>query len=170
MATRERPGDRGRRRASEDLRRLGVDHRNARRNAGLSSRDVARATRTSHQQVLRFEAGLLTGASIADVGAWCAVVGLDLVVRAFPGGDPIRDAAVAERSTPAGMAREEGTDGLMGRLPFGLPGDTPLVRLERANRFTLDDVRVSWSGYDSTPPWVRRIGALSNFRTDPYQR
>ena len=35
--------------------------------------------------------------------------------------------------------REEGTDGLMGGLAFGLPADTPLVRRERVNRFTIDD-------------------------------
>jgi hypothetical protein len=71
------------------------------------------------------------------------------------------------------MAREEGTDGLMGRLPFGLEGDTPLVRVERAprlHRFAIDDVVVSWSALDTTPPWVRRLGGLPNYRTDPYQR
>ena len=30
---------------------------------------------------------------LQDVGAWCAVVGLDLSIRAFPSGDPIRDRA-----------------------------------------------------------------------------
>ena len=68
------------------------------------------------------------------------------------------------------LPREHGTDGLMGRLPFGLPNDTPTIRVERANRFTLDDVQATWSGYDTTPPWVRRLGGLTNFRTDPYQR
>jgi hypothetical protein len=53
---------------------------------------VARATRASHQQVRRFELGILPQASIEDAGAWCAVVGLDLAVRAYPGDDPIRDA------------------------------------------------------------------------------
>ena len=31
--------------------------------------------------------------SITDIGAWCAVVGLDLSIRAYPAGDPIRDRA-----------------------------------------------------------------------------
>jgi hypothetical protein len=31
--------------------------------------------------------------SIAELGAWCAVVGLDLGLRAYPAGDPIRDRA-----------------------------------------------------------------------------
>ena len=77
---------------------------------------------------------------------------------------------------PAGMEREEGTDGLMGRLPFGLVGDTPLIRIdsagagERINRFTIDDRVVGWSGLDTTPPWVRRMGSLSGYVTDPYER
>jgi hypothetical protein len=74
------------------------------------------------------------------------------------------------RPPPAGTRREEGTDGLMGRLPFGLPDDTPLVRVEPVNRFTIDDVLVGWSGYDSTPPWVRRPGGLGGNVTDPDER
>ena len=91
MSTRERPGDRGRRTATHALLRLGNEHRIARVNAGLSLRAVAGPTRTSHQQVLRFERGSLPNASVADVGAWCGVVGLDLVLRAYPGGDAVRD-------------------------------------------------------------------------------
>ena len=53
---------------------------------------MADATGTSHQQLLRFERGKLDHVSIQEVGAWCAAVGLDLVVRAYPAGDPIRDA------------------------------------------------------------------------------
>ncbi|MBA2720376.1 MAG: hypothetical protein H0U52_14225 [Chloroflexi bacterium] len=30
--------------------------------------------------------------SVGDLGSWCAVVGLDLALRAYPAGDPIRDA------------------------------------------------------------------------------
>jgi hypothetical protein len=83
-------------------------------------------------------------------------------------------AAISGRAAPTAtvppLPREHGTDGLMGRLPFGLPNDTPTIRVERANRFTLDDVQATWSGFDTTPPWVRRLGGLANFRTDPYQR
>ena len=35
--------------------------------------------------------------------------------------------------------REHGTDGLMGRLPFGIDGDGPLVRAERRDKFIIDD-------------------------------
>ena len=50
-------------------------------------------------------------------------------------------AAIHETAPVARLGREEGTDGLMGRLPFGLPDDTPLVRAERRDRFVTDDVR-----------------------------
>jgi hypothetical protein len=86
---------------------------------------------------------------------------------------PFAGVAVTPRPVPAGHRREEGTDGMMGRLPFGLDGDTPLVRLGgpgHVNRFTIDDVRTSWSTLDTTPPWVRRLGVLGSQATDPYQR
>ena len=79
-------------------------------------------------------------------------------------------AAIGPRVPPARLPREEGTDGLMGRLAFGLPNDTPTVRVTRENRFTIDDHIVAWAAFDRTPPWVRRLGGLVNFRTDPYQR
>src|SRR5437879_7161721 len=93
MGTRERPADRGRRMGREAMRRLGVDHLLVRVGSGLSLRDVGEASGASHQQLLRFERGILDRVSIAELGAWCAVVGLDLVVRAYPAGDPIRDRA-----------------------------------------------------------------------------
>jgi hypothetical protein len=59
----------------------------------LSLREVAAASGASHQQLLRFEHGDLSRVSMNEVGAWCAVVGLDLAIRAYPAGDPIRDRA-----------------------------------------------------------------------------
>lgn len=93
MGTRERHADRGRRRTREAFRRLGQEHRLARTSAGLSIRDVAAASGDSHQQIMRFEHGDLDRISITKVGSWCAVVGLDLSIRAYPAGDPIRDRA-----------------------------------------------------------------------------
>jgi hypothetical protein len=75
------------------MRRLGEEHRMARLGAGLSLRDAAASSAASHQQLLRFERGDLDRLSITDLGAWCAVVGLDLALRAYPAGDPIRDRA-----------------------------------------------------------------------------
>jgi len=65
----------------------------ARVGAGLSIRDAAAASGASHQQLIRFERGELNRVSITELGAWCAVVGLDLAIRAYPAGDPIRDRA-----------------------------------------------------------------------------
>jgi hypothetical protein len=79
-------------------------------------------------------------------------------------------AALADRNRPVAREREEGTDGLMGRLPFGLANDTPYLPAERVNKFTIDDVRTGWSGSDDAPPWSRRLGGLANYRTDPYER
>jgi transcriptional regulator with XRE-family HTH domain len=75
------------------MRRAGQEHRLARVAAGLSLRKVAAATGASHQQVLRLERGELRRVSIEELGSWFAVVGLDLGIRAFPAGDPIRDRA-----------------------------------------------------------------------------
>jgi transcriptional regulator with XRE-family HTH domain len=61
--------------------------------AGLSLREVAAASAASHQQLSRFERGRLERVSVPEVGAWCAVVGLDLAIRVYPAGDPIRDRA-----------------------------------------------------------------------------
>lgn len=75
------------------MRRVATDHRLARIGAGLSLRDVATASGTSHSRLWRFEHGTVTSVSIAELGAWCAVVGLDLALRTYPAGDAIRDRA-----------------------------------------------------------------------------
>lgn len=122
MSTRERPADRGRRRADEALQRLGRDARSARIGAGLSLRVVAAATGTSHQQVLRFERGRIDHLSIQEVGAWCATVGLDLVLRAFPGGDPIRDAG-QQRLLGRFVPNLHASLRLRTEVPLPIPGD-----------------------------------------------
>jgi len=92
MANRERPGDRGRRRGSESRQRLGTDLRRGRVGAGLSLREVGAATGIEPTRIWRFERGQPTRLTIDDLGAIAAVVGLELVVRCYPAGDPIRDA------------------------------------------------------------------------------
>lgn len=93
MGTRERPADRGRRRAQDAFVRLAIEFRQARIAAGLSLRDVAVACGASYPQLWRFERGKLARVVVADVGAWFAVVGRDLSLKAYPAGDPIRDRA-----------------------------------------------------------------------------
>jgi transcriptional regulator with XRE-family HTH domain len=73
--------------------RLGEEHRVARVGAGLSLRDTAAASGSSRSQLSRFERGAIDRASLTELGAWFGVLGLDLVIKAYPAGDPIRDRA-----------------------------------------------------------------------------
>jgi hypothetical protein len=97
----------------------------------------------------------------------------DALVAAVPTPSHRSDwpAAIGRRTVaPTGTPRpdrEEGTDGLMGGIPFGIPGDTPYARRDMVNRFTIDDVVVTAFVNDTTPPWVRRNGGLTSFPTDP---
>jgi transcriptional regulator with XRE-family HTH domain len=70
---------------AEDLRR----HRVA---AGLSLRVVSRAARIDHARLWRFERGLPKAVTLEELAAVGAIVGLDVRLRAFAAGDPIRDA------------------------------------------------------------------------------
>ncbi len=93
MTSRERPADRGRRRCRDAVRRVADDGRIARIGAGLSQEEVGRAIGSSHARVGRFERGDVPYPDLEFLGAYCAVLGLDLALRAFPAGDPIRDRA-----------------------------------------------------------------------------
>jgi transcriptional regulator with XRE-family HTH domain len=92
MATRERPGDRGRRRANQDTIAVGLDVRRHRIGAGLSLRAVAAAAGVDHVQLWKLEQGRPSGLDIEAIAAIGAVVGLHVRIRAYPAGDPIRDA------------------------------------------------------------------------------
>ena len=64
---------------------------NARRNAGLSQAAVAAAIDVSRPLIAAWEAGRVVPTPI-QFGRWGAAVGLDVSLRAFPGGQPLRDA------------------------------------------------------------------------------
>ena len=93
MTTRDRVADRGRRRCRDAVRRVADDGRLARIGAGLSQADVGRAIGTSHARIGRFERGDVAYPDLEFLGAYCAVLGLDLALRTYPAGDPIRDRA-----------------------------------------------------------------------------
>jgi transcriptional regulator with XRE-family HTH domain len=57
--------------------------------------DVAGACGLSRSQVDRIERGALEAPSLDSVTCIADVVGLDVVIRTFPRGDPIRDAGHA---------------------------------------------------------------------------
>ena len=71
---------------------VGDELRRARRGAGLSQRVVGRASGLSHSTVSRIENATLPNASIAELARIGAVVGLQVSLRTYPGGDPLRDA------------------------------------------------------------------------------
>jgi transcriptional regulator with XRE-family HTH domain len=71
-----------------------MEIRIARIGAGLSLRDVAAAAGVDHAVLWRFERRR-QDLSLSCLSAACAVLGLDLAIRAYPAGDPIRDAAHA---------------------------------------------------------------------------
>ena len=81
--------------------------------------------------------------------------------------------AIRGSGVPVRLPREEGTDGLMGRLVFGLPNDTPIIHRAVVDWSAMVDERAEWSrsrAWDTTPPWVRRLGAFNSNLTDPYER
>jgi transcriptional regulator with XRE-family HTH domain len=91
MATRQRPVDRGTEHALDLIARTGRELRAARRSAGLGLAAVGRAVAMSASAISRLERGLVRDASLYDLARIAAVVGLELSVRAFPAGEPIRD-------------------------------------------------------------------------------
>lgn len=93
MTTRERPVDRGTERGRRIVAERGRELRVARLDRGLTMADVAGATRMSVSKVSRIERGIASQVTVMDLARLHAVVGLELSVRAFPGGAPIRDLA-----------------------------------------------------------------------------
>lgn len=95
MGSRERAIDIGAARAREILARLPAEARTARLNIGLGQDKVASALGVSVSQYSRIERGLSPDLTISMAVRLFTVLGQDLSIRAFPSGDPIRDAAHA---------------------------------------------------------------------------
>ena len=72
---------------------MGQEVRGARLAAGLSQLVAGGAAGMSHAQLGRIERGELRELTVDQLSRACAAVGLRLVVRAYPDGDPVRDAA-----------------------------------------------------------------------------
>jgi transcriptional regulator with XRE-family HTH domain len=93
MATRDRRIDYGNRQARRRLAMIGDELREARLAAGLTQRQVGAAGGISHSAVSRIELSTSPRVSFATLALIGAVVGLDISIKAYPAGDPIRDAA-----------------------------------------------------------------------------
>jgi transcriptional regulator with XRE-family HTH domain len=93
MASRERPIDRANRASAELVLLCARELRQARTAAGLSQREVAAAAGVDHSTVSRIERGVSPEVSVLVMVRLATVVGLEMSLRFYPGGDPIRDAA-----------------------------------------------------------------------------
>jgi transcriptional regulator with XRE-family HTH domain len=91
MATTQRARDIGAERAHRIIEDIGRELRNARRLLGLSQERVSASAGIAHSHLSRIEHGLVPNLSIDLACRLAAIVGLDLSVRTFPGGTPIRD-------------------------------------------------------------------------------
>lgn len=91
MTTRDGPVARATRVAADDQRRVLAELALAQRSGGLSDEAVARACRMSRWTVARIIDGRRR-ASVIELAAIGATVGRDVRLRAYPAGDPIRDA------------------------------------------------------------------------------
>jgi transcriptional regulator with XRE-family HTH domain len=99
-----------------------MELRTARVSAGLSQHDVGDRSGLSGSQVSRIERGMVRNASVAELARVGAVVGLDVRIRAYPGGDPLRDAGqvkVIERF----LKRLAPTIGVRLEVPLPIEGD-----------------------------------------------
>jgi transcriptional regulator with XRE-family HTH domain len=72
---------------------IGDEIRAARLDRDLSLREVCLAVGVSVSTGSRLERGVLEHVDVMLLARMCAVVGLDMSVKAYPGGEPIRDAA-----------------------------------------------------------------------------
>jgi transcriptional regulator with XRE-family HTH domain len=81
------------RRTHAALARLGDELPLARRTTGLTLAQVSVATGISISELSRVELGDAPWMSVAGLGRIAAAVGLDVWLRAYPGGEPVRDIA-----------------------------------------------------------------------------
>jgi transcriptional regulator with XRE-family HTH domain len=72
---------------------VGAEVRSARLDRGLTLRQVGAAVGVSGSTQSRLERGVLERVDLMLLARTCSVVGLDLSVKTYPGGSPIRDAA-----------------------------------------------------------------------------
>jgi transcriptional regulator with XRE-family HTH domain len=103
-------------------RDLGRQLRDARHAAGLSLRIVAGAAGISPSELSRIERGLAPWLSIERASRLSAIVGLDLWLRTYPAGDPLRDAAHAALQADFRRLVHGGVH-ISVEVPIGPPGD-----------------------------------------------
>jgi transcriptional regulator with XRE-family HTH domain len=145
MGVARRAIERGTRRAEQFLRAIADEFREARLTAGLSQAVVARGAGLSRSVYGRIERGERRSLAIVEASRAAAVLGLDLSMRLYPNGDPLRDKAqqqvvahlmaVAARPlrcrTEVPLPRVDGRPELRGwDLEFSTPGKRTVVEVE----------------------------------------
>ena len=122
MVTRERRLDRARRAVRRALIAVGEELRDARIRAGMTQRQLGDAVGISHAAVSRIERGEATWVSYETLVLMGSVLGLDIPIRAYPSGEPVREAAqiallarLRVLLPPNPRWRTE--------VPLGIPGD-----------------------------------------------
>src|SRR5262249_12908783 len=88
----DRRADRGSRQWNRMRLDIGTQLRDARREGGLSQRDVAELAGISQSELSRIELGLSANVPAVVLIRLAAVVGLRLSMRLYPEGPPVRDA------------------------------------------------------------------------------
>ena len=92
VVAKQRAVDRGDAKGRGSIRSIGAEIRLARSRLGLSLSRVARECGLSLSELSRIERADAEWVSVVTLARTCAVVGLDLSVKAYPGGVPTRDA------------------------------------------------------------------------------
>ena len=114
----ESHASRGTRRGRRLVTVLGAEIRLARQASGLTLDFVAAAAGISPTELSRIERGFAPWLDILVAARLCAIVGLDLSVRAYPGGEPLRDAGHA-RLTAEFDGRVSGALRIRSEVPIG---------------------------------------------------
>jgi transcriptional regulator with XRE-family HTH domain len=123
------------------MRRVIDDIRAARVGAGLSQENVGEAVGVSHSRISRLERGAIEHPPLDLLAAACAVVGLDLAIKAYPGGDPLRDRA---------------HDALLARFRAVLH---PSLRLRTEQPLPIPGDLRAWDGMVVGPGWFLHVEA-----------
>lgn len=97
MRPSERAFDRGSRHGERLLQTVADELQGQRLASGLSQEQVATTAHLSRSTLSRIETGKRHATSVVEISQVAAVLGLDLVVRLYPGGEPLRDTAQLSR-------------------------------------------------------------------------
>jgi transcriptional regulator with XRE-family HTH domain len=126
--------------------RIGVEIRDGRLAAGVSQGAAGAAVGMSHAQFGRIERGVLSQLTVEQLSRACAAIGLKLVVRAYPNGEPVRDAAHAA---------------LIGRLRACVPAS---VRVRTEVPLPISGDRRAWDAVLSFPEGAIAVEAETRLR------